>query len=50
MVKIQIEVFWVVMLFNVVVGYCFVNKLTFLTEHYAMGAYWGSGGIAPLIL
>jgi hypothetical protein len=22
----------------------------FLTEHNAMKAYWGSGGIAPLIL
>jgi hypothetical protein len=22
----------------------------FLTEHHAMKAYWGSGGIAPLIL
>jgi len=22
----------------------------FLTEHHAMMAYWGSGGIAPLIL
>jgi hypothetical protein len=22
----------------------------FLTDHHAMKAYWGSGGIAPLIL
>jgi hypothetical protein len=22
----------------------------FLTKHHAMKAYWGSGGIAPLIL
>jgi hypothetical protein len=24
--------------------------LLFLTEHHAMKAYWGSGGIAPRIL
>jgi hypothetical protein len=25
-------------------------SLCFLTKHHAMKAYWGSGGIAPLIL
>jgi hypothetical protein len=25
-------------------------SLRFLTEHHAMDVYWGSGGIAPLIL
>jgi hypothetical protein len=25
-------------------------SLCFLTEHHAMKAYWGSGGIASLIL
>jgi hypothetical protein len=25
-------------------------SLCFLTTHHAMNAYWGSGGIAPLIL
>jgi hypothetical protein len=28
----------------------FVLVLFLLTEHHAMKAYWGSGGIAPLIL
>jgi hypothetical protein len=27
-----------------------VVPVLFLTEHHAMKAYWGSGGIAPLIL
>jgi hypothetical protein len=27
-----------------------VAPVLFLTEHRAMKAYWGSGGIAPLIL
>jgi hypothetical protein len=27
-----------------------VVPVLFLTEHNAMKAYWGSGGIAPLIL
>jgi hypothetical protein len=27
-----------------------VVPLLFLTEHHAMKAYWGSGGIAPHIL
>jgi hypothetical protein len=27
-----------------------VPVLFFLKEHHAMKAYWGSGGIAPLIL
>jgi hypothetical protein len=27
-----------------------VIPVLFLTEHQAMTAYWGSGGIAPLIL
>jgi hypothetical protein len=27
-----------------------INKVSFLTEHHAMKAYWESGGIAPLIL
>jgi hypothetical protein len=27
-----------------------VPVLFFLTKHHAMQAYWGSGGIAPLIL
>jgi hypothetical protein len=27
-----------------------VVPVFFLTEHHAMKAYWGSGGIAPIIL
>jgi len=27
-----------------------VVPVLLLTEHHAMKAYWGSGGIAPLIL
>jgi hypothetical protein len=27
-----------------------VPVLFFLTEHHAMKAYWGSGGMAPLVL
>jgi hypothetical protein len=27
-----------------------VPVLFFLTEHHAMKAYWGSGGVTPLIL
>jgi hypothetical protein len=35
--------------FNVVVTGKVVPVL-FLTEHHAMKAYWGSGGIAPSII
>jgi len=47
MVKIQVEVFWVVMPCNIVVK----AKLSLcLTKHHAIRTYWGSGGIAPRVL
>jgi hypothetical protein len=43
----------VILLFVVWVYYINKGKVIsvhFLTEHHAMKAYWGSGGIAPRIL
>jgi hypothetical protein len=40
----------VVVVVVVVIGKDKVAPVLFLTEHHAMKAYWGSGGIAPHIL
>jgi len=46
MVIFQVEVFWVVALCSVVVGYRHFGG-PYSIEHHAMKAYWGSGDIAP---
>jgi hypothetical protein len=37
-------------IFGVIIECSEVVPVLLLTEHHAMKAYWGSGGIAPLIL
>jgi hypothetical protein len=43
----QLKLFMIYLLYK---GKGKVVPVLFLTEHHAMKAYWGSGGIAPFIL